>query len=54
MESLTYSNPLARLIRINMEHPEVPDEILDQSISIDGDATDAINQISELYLNQLL
>lgn len=53
MESLTYSNPLSHLVRINMEHAEVPDEIVDRSISINEDATNAINRISELYLQTL-
>jgi NAD-dependent SIR2 family protein deacetylase len=51
MESLTYSNPSAKLIRINMEHPEVPEEIVDQSVCIGEDAANAISRISELYLS---
>lgn len=50
MEQLTYSNPSTRLIRINYEHPEVPDEIANQSICIGEDAANAVSRIAEMYL----
>jgi NAD-dependent SIR2 family protein deacetylase len=50
MEKLTFSNPSTRLVRINTEHPEVPNEISAQSISLNDDAADAVKRIADLYL----
>lgn len=50
MEQITESNPNASLIRVNLEHPETPEEISDRSINIGGDAGEAVKRIYEAYL----
>lgn len=51
-EQIVHFFPEARLIRINIEYPEVPDEIKSKSISIRGKAMEAITEIwKELGLN---
>lgn len=49
MEQITKHNPNAALIRINIDHPEVPTEIMERSVSIGSDAADAIKGISQSF-----
>jgi len=44
-ENLVYHNEKANLVRINLHHPEVPDEIADRSLSFLNGALDVISKI---------
>jgi NAD-dependent SIR2 family protein deacetylase len=50
MEQVTFSNPSARLVRINYEHSEVPTEIRSQSVCLGEDAGNAVSRIRDAYL----
>jgi NAD-dependent SIR2 family protein deacetylase len=47
MEQIIENNPNAKLIRINRDHPEVPTDIADRSVSIDTDAAEAVRGITQ-------
>jgi hypothetical protein len=45
MESIVHRNPHAHLIRINLNHPEMPSELMDRAISFGADALQIITEI---------
>jgi NAD-dependent SIR2 family protein deacetylase len=47
-ERIVRSSPNARLIRINLEYPEIPPEIKHRAISIRGTAMETVNALWEL------
>jgi len=53
VEQITEANSSAKLIRINLEHPEVPDEILGRSIMLGEQADTAIGDIAAQYFSDL-
>ncbi|MGA9520819.1 MAG: NAD-dependent protein deacetylase of SIR2 family [Myxococcaceae bacterium] len=45
MEHLVYNHPDARLVRINLTHPELPDELGERAVALPVDAGNAIEQL---------
>ena len=49
MERITAGCPKSTLVRVNMDHPEVPEQIVCQSISVQGDIATFIKQVALAY-----
>jgi NAD-dependent SIR2 family protein deacetylase len=49
VEDMVESNANCKLIRINLEHPEVPDSIEDRSVCIPANAAESIDAIYESF-----
>ena len=47
MEQVTTQRPTARLVRINLDHPEVPDELSGRAVAIGADAGDVIRVVRQ-------
>jgi NAD-dependent SIR2 family protein deacetylase len=48
MENIVASNEHARLIRINMEHPEIPEDFSDRGIGFSSDATSIVVKLMKV------
>lgn len=47
-ERITKDHPNAKLVRMNIEYPEVPDEILDKSLCFHSDIAKTINDLKNI------